>query len=185
MRSPELSADVWQFDPGVYQNSVEVAGLDERFQIAVALGIGVVVMTGGDLKSGNPGCAPAGCEVVEIHAHAVRVIEERPKAGRTERGSCAEIVECLQDVWEPLVTALAGTGSHPQNGATAAGEAGDERRAGPTLFRKNTRGLWNFEEWQFDRFPPDDGQLGPVHVFNAADDHVILAGTKSEKLGGR
>ena len=37
---PELFADVRQFDPGVDQDAVAMAGLDQTFQILVARGIG-------------------------------------------------------------------------------------------------------------------------------------------------
>jgi hypothetical protein len=43
----------------------------------------------------------------------------------------------------------------------------------------------NFEAGQLDRLLPDDRQFGPVHVFHAADDDVVLAGAKSEELGHR
>jgi hypothetical protein len=90
----------------------------------------------------------------------------------------------LQDVREPFVTALSGIGSYPQDGAAPAGVAGDEWRASPALLGKNTSGLMNLEARQFDGFLPDDGKLGTVQVLDATDDHVILAGTKSEKIGG-
>ena len=41
---PELLADMRQFDPGVDQNAVPVAGFDKMFQIVVVLGVGVVEM---------------------------------------------------------------------------------------------------------------------------------------------
>ena len=94
-----------------------MAGLDQTFQIVVALGIGVVEMPGGDVQRADAGCAPARGEIVEIDARAIGVIEEGPQAGGAKRSVEAEIGERLQQVGKALVAVLAGIGGDPQDSA--------------------------------------------------------------------
>ena len=166
---PELLADVRQFEPGVDQDAVGVAGVDEALEVGVAFGIGLVEVPGGDVQRGDAGVAPARGEVVEIDAQAVGGIEEGPQAGGAEGRVEAQVGEGLQQVGEALVAALAGRDGEPEDGARAAAEAGQQGGAGPAFFGEDFGFGGDFEAGQFEALFPDDGQLGQVHVFEAAD----------------
>ena len=114
---PELFADVRQFDPGVDQNAVAMAGLDEVLQIVVAFGVGVVEVPRSDVQRADARLAPALGEIVGIGARAIRIIEEGPEAGAAKSGFEAEIGERLHQVGKPLVAVRAGTGRDPEHRA--------------------------------------------------------------------
>src|SRR5205823_8042386 len=73
VRIPKLATNVGQLDPGVDQNSVAMASLDERLNVAVALGVGIIIMPRSHLQRRDAGCPPARGEIIEINAHAVGV----------------------------------------------------------------------------------------------------------------
>ena len=114
---PEFLADVRQFDPGVNQNAVAMAGLDEVLQVFVALGVGIVEMPRSHVQGADARLAPARGEIVGIGARAIRIVEERPEAGAAKRGFEAEIGQRLHQVGKALVAVRAGTGRDPEHRA--------------------------------------------------------------------
>ena len=183
---PKLLADVGQFEPGVDQDAVGVAGGDQALEIGVALGIGIVEMPGGHVQGGDAGIAPACGEVVEVHAQAVGGIEEGPQARGAEGRVEAEIGKSVQQVGEALVAALTWRNGQPEDCAQSAAEAGQHGRAGPAIFGEDFGFGGHFVARQFEAFFPHDRQFGQVDVFEAGDLDVFLGSAETERFrGGR
>ena len=180
---PEFLADVRQFDPGVDQNAVAMAGVDEVLQVFVAFGIGVVEMPGRDVQGADAGFAPALGEIIGIGARPVGIIEKGPQAGAAEGGPEAQVGQRLHQVGEAFVAVGAGIGGDPQDGAGTEAQSGDERRASPAVFGEDARFGGDFVAWEFEGVAPDDRQGWVVDVDQMNDGYGFRLRAKAEAGG--
>src|ERR1017187_8426963 len=105
---PELLANVGQLQPGVNLDAFPMAGLDQAREVTITLGVGFVEVPGSHMEGGDTGLAPSRRVVIQVHAQAVRRIEEGPQAGRTEGRFDAEIAKGLEKVRKAVIAVVAG-----------------------------------------------------------------------------
>ena len=160
-----------------------MAGLDQVLEVPVALRVGFVVMPGGHVESGDAGLAPSRGVVIQVHAQAVRRIEEGPHAGRAEGCLDAEIAEGLEKVGKALIAAFAGRGGQPKHRTLAATKAGDHRRLAPAIHSEDLGASRQFEDGQVQGLLPDDLQGWTVDVGDAVDVRRDLARMETELAG--
>ena len=184
MVGPELLADVGQLEPGVHQDPLAVAGLNQPLQVGIGFRAGLEIVPGGDVQGGDPGLAPAGGKVVHVHARAVGGIEEGPQTVGAEGRVHAEIGESVQQIRKALAATLAGRRGHPEDGAGAALQAGRHGGAGPAFGGKHLRAGRHFENGQLQPLFPHDGQRGTVYIGEALHAHRVLAGAAEAEEAG-
>ena len=165
---PELFGDVGEFDPGVDENGATVGGFDEFVEVFVALGIGVVIVPGGDVEGSDAGGAPAFGEVIGVGAEAVGGVKEGPEAAGFERGFEAKGSEGLQDVGEAFVAILAGGDVEPEDGAAAEAETGGHGSVGPAFAGEDFGRRRDGVDGEIERAFPDDGERFVVGIANLA-----------------
>ena len=182
---PEAFADVRQLDPGVDQDAVAVAGVDQVAQLGVALGVGLPVVPGGDVESGDAGVAPPGGEIIEIDAEAVGGIEEGPEVAGADGRREAHIDEGVREEGEAVVGARAGRGGEPEEAAGAGFETGEERGALPAFAGEDAGGGRDVEDGEIELLFPDDVETRLARVNHAADGDAFGGGDEAEGAGGR
>ncbi len=180
---PEPLADVRQLEPGVDQDGVAVAGPYQAAQVFVALGVGLEVVPGGDLKRGDAGAPPAPGKILDVRAAAVGRIEEGPQPARRQRRIETQVAQSVQQVGQPLVPVRTGRRCDPEDGPGTALDSGQERRFLPALARKHAGFCGYFEYGQIQRFLPHDAQFGPPQILDALNLNAALPGVEPERLG--
>lgn len=169
---PELFADVREFDPGIDQDGVAVAGLDERSKVLIALGIRLPVMPRGDVQRGGPARAPAPGKEFGIGAEAVGGVEEEPQVAGLGERLRAQRPKRLNQIGIALVALFAQRSGGPEDKAFAVAPAGGERRAGPALTGEDARVRRQRKNRQIKRFLPNYAQFWVKIVDHAADVHA-------------
>ena len=163
-----------------------MARLDQLLQVRVALRVGLEIVPGRDVQSGDPRLAPARREVIHIHPRPISGIEEGPKTIAAEGRVQAQIRQRVQQIRKTLVPALPGRSGHPKDGSGAALQPGSHRRAGPAFAGKYLRTLGNLEHRQLEPLLPHDGQRRAVHIAEALHSHRVLLRTpEAEQVGQR
>ena len=162
---PEFFAHVRQFDPGVDQNAVAMAGFDQELQVLVAFRVGIVEMPRGHMQGSDAGLAPAGGEVIGIGARSIRVIEEGPEVRTANRRAR------IRDPSAPAsgkgsARSRAGPGDAATHNTAPApiALACDQRRARPAIFRENARCRRAPRNAEVRSPSPDDRQRGVVDI---------------------
>ena len=145
MLLPELVADVRQLKPGVDQDAVAVAGVDQVAQVFVGLRVGLPVVPRGDVQRGDSGCAPLGREVIDDPRAGGKRNRKRPTgsasgtaASDPDRPAPAADREIARSRGRP------GARGHPQHRALASPHAGHQRRACMTLPHEHVSFLAEF-----------------------------------------
>ena len=179
---PEFLADVRKLEPGVNENSLPMAGGDQRIEVSIALRVRFIEMPGGDVQRSDSRGSPARGEIIDIHTHPVGVVEERPQPARAERRVEPEIGQRVQQVGKALISLLARTDRDPEDRARAPPVSGQHRRPGRALGRKHLRGAGNRETRRIDGLLPNDRQRGTARIDNAAYVNALFATLKSERL---
>ena len=154
MLVPELFAHVRQFEPGIDQDRLAVAGFDQPAQIFVGLGVLLVVMPAGHVQRADAGFAPALGEIIEIDARAIGAIEEGPQAlaaegrlARRDRGGLAAGRGSAHIL--PCRAGRRSTARRPSRDA-----APPSRAHGPSVRRRGRMRPWADRRRDFERRSP-------------------------------
>jgi hypothetical protein len=179
---PEGLRDVREFHPGIHKHAVAMTGGDEAFEIVV-IAVTVVEMPGRDVKRRDARATPAFCEVIEVCARAVRVIEECPQAGILYGGLHAQGGEGLQQIREAFIAVLTGAGGYPKDRSGTHLQTSNQRRFGPLLQREYLCLRRDIEEREFELLFPHDRDQWVRFIQYAHGLHGLRFRSKAEAGG--
>ena len=183
---PELLADVRQFEPRIHQDSPPVAGLDQRPQVPVALGVRLEEMPCGHVQRRDARLAPALREVVQVDPQRGRSSRRTPTAAATEtaapgpgRRARAADTGTAHSRARPGGSATHSTAPAPRRRPATSGAPLQRSRA------KTSAPGGHLEARHLQRLLPHDRQFGRVHVRDAAHPDLFLPAAESEQFRHR